>query len=459
MAVNPFAQGVELVTRAHKVGAYFGYSSRHDDLMKVADTIGNSPSIRIKVDYNTTRIASVHGLLHSLLRLNRPLKAYDAQYSPKWDFKGEDWTVAAEFEAVLNATRITSTLAQIEKDYMASFTMLIKSLCLKKLKADTLEVIDIEKVGASPKLARSQTAITNLSTSGNTARIRAILEGERRWCGNTTETVSGAPILMGRHELLAMLLDKRTLGCAHVTSEQRAAAVHVFEEEYVKFAKMAHDHEKLMVEKRREARVEDAEAELEVKPEPASQSSLAGGDAYENTKWSDDEDEDEDMCREVDIEQAALDEAKRALKAWKKFNVDWEEMYPALKKRREADGRDKEALDLTEDLMRLDVGKLYNEVMRQDQGRRTYGFIPLMASCSVGQLGALSAESYCERVISCANNVMNKGNTLLNDVELEQLVVLRMNCEFMQYMRKHYGAEAKGKTSEGAGEAGPSGVK
>ena len=82
-----------------------------------------------------------------------------------------------------------------------------------------------------------------------------------------------------------------------------------------------------------------------------------------------------------------------------------------------------------------------------------------MASCSVGQLGALSAESYCERVISCANNVMNKGNTLLNDVELEQLVVLRMNCEFMQYMRKHYGAEAKGKTSEGAGEAGPSGVK
>ena len=34
VAVNPFAQGVELVTRAHKVGAYFGYSSRHDDLMK-----------------------------------------------------------------------------------------------------------------------------------------------------------------------------------------------------------------------------------------------------------------------------------------------------------------------------------------------------------------------------------------------------------------------------------------
>ena len=158
----------------------------------------------------------------------------------------------------------------------------------------------------------------------------------------------------------------------------------------------------------------------------------------------------------------------------KRYKVDWEDMYPALKKRREAEGRDKEPLDLTEDLMRLDVGKLYNEVVRQDQGRRTYGYIPLMASCSTGQLGALSAESYCERIISCANNVMTDGNTLLSDAELEQVVVLRMNCEFMQFMRnqKHYGAQAKGVANAGkadkgeksagapsGSEAGPSGAK
>ena len=66
-----------------------------------------------------------------------------------------------------------------------------------------------------------------------------------------------------------------------------------------------------------------------------------------------------------------------------------------------------------------------------------------MASSSVGQLGALSAESYCERILSCANNVITNGNTLLSDEELEMLVVLRMNREFMQFMRANYATEAK----------------
>ena len=44
--------------------------------------------------------------------------------------------------------------------------------------------------------------------------------------------------------------------------------------------------------------------------------------------------------------------------------------------------------------MRLNVGKIYQELERADMGRKNYGYIPLMASCSTGQLGALSAESY-----------------------------------------------------------------
>ena len=78
-----------------------------------------------------------------------------------------------------------------------------------------------------------------------------------------------------------------------------------------------------------------------------------------------------------------------------------------------------------------------------DTGRVQFGWIPTMASSSVGQLGALSAESYCERILSCANNVLTKGNTLLSDDELEMIVVLRMNRAFMQFMRAHYAAEAK----------------
>lgn len=62
-----------------------------------------------------------------------------------------------------------------------------------------------------------------------------------------------------------------------------------------------------------------------------------------------------------------------------------------------------------------------------------------MAGCSVGQLGALNAESFCERILSCANNLLTSNNTLLDDKELEMLVVLRMNRVFMEFMRANYG--------------------
>ena len=67
-----------------------------------------------------------------------------------------------------------------------------------------------------------------------------------------------------------------------------------------------------------------------------------------------------------------------------------------------------------------------------------YGLIPLMASASFGQIGALNAESFCERVLRCAGHVLTEGNTLLSDEELEMLVILRMNRTFMEFMRTHY---------------------
>ena len=64
-----------------------------------------------------------------------------------------------------------------------------------------------------------------------------------------------------------------------------------------------------------------------------------------------------------------------------------------------------------------------------------------MASCSDGQIGALNAESFCERVLSVCNNAMTDGNMLLSDEELEWLVVLRINSSFMEFMRENYLSE------------------
>jgi hypothetical protein len=507
VAVNPFPEGAELVQRAHKLGTYFGYSTRAHDLSAVGKAVGNCPDLKIQVDYNTTRIAAVHGLLYSELRLNRALKAYELKYTPKWEFKAQartthatrdarrahntrdtrratrdarratldarramrdarcarprharardthapesrtrvtrthtqDWHTAAEFEAVLNATKITSTLAQIEKHFMAAYTRLIKELAMTKLRAAALDVISLEKVTSSPKLEREKVAVADLSQHGQTARMRATLEGERRWCGNKGETLTGASIMMGRHEKLAMLLDKRTLGCNHVCSDVRQEAVEIFNEEYVKFYKQAVVFE---AQQLAEIRARETEATTAAPAGAAAvpESSMASGNKFTGTTWSDDEEDNESEPEmEVDHDAAALSEARRVFKCWKKHKVDWRELYPHLKANK-AEGA---SLDLVEDLMRLDVGKLYNEVTRTDLGRKLFGFIPLMASSSSGQLGALSAESYCERVLSCANNVLVTGNTLLSDEEVEMLVVLRMNREFMQFMRENYAAEIK----------------
>jgi hypothetical protein len=410
-------------------------------LEEVGKKLGNVPNVKIQVDYNTTRISAVHGLLYSEIRLNRGLKAYELEFSPGWDFKTEDWPVVADFEAVLNATRQTATLAQLEKDFMGAFTCQIKSMALLKLRAPTMKVINLARVTGDPKVLREEVSVSNMSAHGQTARFRATLEGERRWCGNEGETLTGAPVNMGKHELLCMLLDKRTLGCHHVTVEQREEARTLFVEEYTKFYMQASkwDCEKMKEANDAAAAALAANVCQEVKTETEGSSSMASGNLFQGTTWTDDEEEDDvDEVEEVAKETIAKEEAKRVLKAWKKYDVDWRAMFPSL----QAKNKD-EPLDLTEDLMRLDIGKLYTHVEKVDTGRQLYGYIPLMASSSSGQLGALSAESYCERILSCANNVIVKGNTLLGDEELEMIVVLRMNREFMQFMREHYNDEAK----------------
>ena len=48
------------------------------------------------------------------------------------------------------------------------------------------------------------------------------------------------------------------------------------------------------------------------------------------------------------------------------------------------------------------------------------------------------ASSFCERINSCANQVLTLGNILLSDGEMEKLVMCRMNRDFMVFMRKNY---------------------
>ena len=67
----------------------------------------------------------------------------------------------------------------------------------------------------------------------------------------------------------------------------------------------------------------------------------------------------------------------------------------------------KRKLDIVED---ADMLLMLQDIVREEGNHKTkvYGLLPLLASC---HLGALNAESFCERVISCANNVVTKLHT------------------------------------------------
>ena len=44
--------------------------------------------------------------------------------------------------------------------------------------------------------------------------------------------------------------------------------------------------------------------------------------------------------------------------------------------------------------------------------------------------------NFCERILSEANDVCHDGVTLLDTEEINMLVVLRLNREFIQHMRE-----------------------
>ena len=70
---------------------------------------------------------------------------------------------------------------------------------------------------------------------------------------------------------------------------------------------------------------------------------------------------------------------------------------------------------------------LFTEKVGQTAPQRLPSNIPYMASCCYAEIGALNAESFCERVLSAGNLVVHEGNTLLPKDEVEMLTVLRIN--------------------------------
>ncbi|KAL1521722.1 hypothetical protein AB1Y20_021377 [Prymnesium parvum] len=237
---------------------------------------------------------------------------------------------------------------------------------------------------------------------------------------------------MSERERIAILLDLRTLKASGFKADQFLEAEKLLENAYVMFGKRAlqHEQEKQALEASQRA---ESQATTSSKA-AATKDELESGFEYDDAMF-DDSDDDANNSGVADLDQtsALAVEFKTVFKTWKKLKVNWKEYFPDC-----SFPDDMGHLDLVSDLMRLPMGRLYKQLIKSDPLRLAYGWLPLMALCSRGQLGTLLAESFCERVLSQGNLVMTDGNTLLSHEELEMVVTLRMNREFMHYMRQHY---------------------
>ena len=435
---HPFAHGKWLMDLAHQVGVYFAYGTRMDDLTKLC-TVCDCAMIVITVDHNDTRCSAQIGLLTDILRLRKAISMYAVQHTVPWSITEETWAAWTELEGILYLVKHTTTLIQTENLYTGAFIPHVKNITLEGLRKDTIPLIDHAQLTKSPHLPRRAVKVADFSDTGKTAVYRGINRAEQEYNGNHTMVNDGQAMHYSDGELVATLCDLRTVLCLDFTDERRHAAKANFIAAYVDFKVTA-------------AQFELAERVIEAAVEPVPDLGGGGGgpvpaheDAPRRGSWglADVEEViDIDANLEMTAEELATKkvayehEAKKALGHWITLagSIDWRSKYPQA-----TFPEYPAALDLVQHLLPLDIGPLYVEIAKQDK-KQQYGIIPLMARCYLGVLGA---ESFAERVISAANDIMTEGHTLLKDEELEMLVVLRINRDFMKFMRAFHGEHAK----------------
>jgi hypothetical protein len=68
-------------------------------------------------------------------------------------------------------------------------------------------------------------------------------------------------------------------------------------------------------------------------------------------------------------------------------------------------------------------------------GQAQFGYSPRM---TLANIGAMNAEYFCERTLSCANLIVTVLHTALDHAEVRMLTMLRMNVSLMEYICKEY---------------------
>ena len=233
---------------------------------------------------------------------------------------------------------------------------------------------------------------------------------------------------------MASLLDPRTSHDLHlrVSRAELAKAERLLKEEYIRFGVQCakFDREAIGSKKKSVPAVDDPDGDAL----PALDSDA------EVESASDDDDEDWLTRTKVEL----VDEWEKAWKVWKLkmkfFSLDhdptgrkWKAKFPEAKLPNEP--------DVIKDLRTLPLQTLLLEM----EQKSWFGLLPRMALQSRACIGALSSASFCERINSQGNLVVDEGNASLQADNVNMVTTLKMNRELnvflVDFIEKHRAAK------------------
>ena len=424
--VNPFPEGVALYNKMHKLACEFSYGQRAQQLDEICGMLGMK-AVRAKVDLNGTRMTSLYNLFYANLRLRPAMDMYLATETAKvkdldtlagmnaYDRlvsitpSDAEWQAAAEAEAGLRACKSQIVLSQTEKTYTGAMTVPVERRLRRILSSDSTHMVIVsEKTSLCNKPMRKAVEKENMSRWGRTFFDRAAEAAEERFVDTLTP-----------HELTKTLLDLRCVkfGAQYLEDEEIASAFLCLKDAYVKWCANAHKF-KYGVQPASAADPTESTSKPKTGAAAVFARMRAANVSNDPTALPY-----EDFAREFDI----------AVGNWCDYASDicFVNEFP-----KELEGKTEDSLDIVEDLLPLDIEKLYVRAESPDASPMFH--LPMIAR---QRLGENMAASFCERMNSIAKDILDEGHSLLNDSELESMIILRANREFMKKVRGEWRAE------------------
>eukprot|EP00039_Didymoeca_costata_P019587 m.338136 g.338136 ORF g.338136 m.338136 type:complete len:811 (+) comp18321_c0_seq1:106-2538(+) len=214
--VNPFEACQGLLTRTRRLATWYSFGSPLQKLQQHCKVL-QIPFRTPELDYNSTRIASQHRLIASMLYLKKAIQSHaiaDWEAAHLEDkLSDNDWKSLTELEAILYVTSIGATLTQSEVSFVGAYRPIVRQEVMNRLFQPSLGLLQVNNPNEDCKKApRVQVETSTFTSIGKEALRRGILEAQRRWCGNTTETVQPVNNMeMNEREKTAALLDIRVV--------------------------------------------------------------------------------------------------------------------------------------------------------------------------------------------------------------------------------------------------------